>query len=133
VFYQQQNGYLILSAPDLHITIVTDIPFTSKNNTKDLLKLARVIGRMEIKIQEKITTIKKSKIKLPTPSKIKSVISDKKNQKLTAPQVALIMGRSANTIRRMADRGELPGFKSPKGTRYFYEKDILPYLKLSTI
>lgn len=107
----------------------TDLPFSKKGSSQDdLLRLAKAIGQMEVKIQKRLKEYESSKVKLPKPSKIKQVLSDEKIKKITAPQLAKLLGVSADTVRRRADKGEIPAYLSEKGTRYFLEKDILPFL-----
>jgi hypothetical protein len=65
---------------------------------------------MEIRIQKRKKEFKDSKTKLPRPSKVKQILSDEKIKKITAPQLAKLLGKSRDTICRMADRGEIPCF-----------------------
>jgi hypothetical protein len=128
VWYQQQNGYLVLACPDLNIAVSTDLPTKKKVDVEYGMKLFKAMMKMEVKIRERVLALKSSNMKLPSPSKTKKVLTDTKIKKLTAPTVAKMIGKSADTIRRMADRGELPCSKTPGGTRYFLEKDILDFI-----
>lgn len=128
VIYQQQNGYLVFICPNLNLSLATDLPFRDKFNSKYAVKLASAMVKMEIKIKDRIAFLKRNNKKIPKVSRIKDVTDSKKIKKLTAPQVAELMGVSKDTIRRRADSGELPCFKSKGGTRYFLEKDILDYI-----
>jgi excisionase family DNA binding protein len=129
VYYQRQNGYLYFVCDGLNIRIGTELPFQNKENfEKDLIRISKVIGQMELKIQKKQKSFEDSNVKLPKPRKVKQVLTDEKIKKITAPQLAKLMGVSADTVRRRADKGEIPAYLSEKGTRYFLEKDILPFL-----
>jgi len=128
VWYQQQNGYLVLACPDLNIAVSTDLPFRGEISAEYGMKLYKAMMKIEIKIREKVLALKNSNMKLPSPSKTKKVLTDTKIKKLTAPVVAQMTGKSVNTIRRMADRGDLPCSTTDGGTRYFQEKDILDFI-----
>ncbi len=128
VFYQQQNGYLVFICHDLNLSLVTDLPFKNRFNSKYAVKLAAAMVKMEMKIKDRISFLKNNNKKIPKVSRIKEVTDSKKVKKLTAPQVADLMGISKDKVRRRADAGELPCFRSKGGTRYFLEKDILDFI-----
>lgn len=128
VFYQQQNGYLIFICHDLNLSLVTDLPFRGRFNSKYAVKLASAMVKMEIKIKDRIAFLRRNNKKVPKVSRLKDVTDSKKKKKLTAPQVAELLGISKDTVRRKADSGELPCIKSKGGTRYFFEKDILDFI-----
>ena len=83
---------------------------------------------MELKIRERVKNMKKARIKLPKPSSIKSTLKETMVKKLTAPQVAKVLNKSVNTIRRWADQGRIPCKVSDGGTRYFLEKDLVDFI-----
>ena len=128
VYYQQQNGYLVFHCPDLHIIVTTTLPYKARFDSKYSTKLVKTMLKMELKIRERVTNMKKSRIKLPSPSSIKNIIRETKVKKLTAPQVAAILNKSVNTVRRWADEGRIPCEISDGGTRYFYEKDLVDFI-----
>jgi hypothetical protein len=128
VYYQQQNGYLVFHCPDLHIIVTTTLPYKDRFDSKYSTKLVKTMLKMEVKIRERVKNMKKARIKLPTPSSIKNTIKDTKVKKLTAPQVAQILDKSVNTVRRWADEGRIPCEVSEGGTRYFLEKDLVDFI-----
>jgi len=128
VYYQQQNGYLVFHCPDLHLMVTTDLPIKRMFNSEYAHKLAKTMLEMESKVRDRVKSMKSSRIKVPQPSRVKNIIDTSKIKRLTAPQVAKLIGKSADTVRRMADRGSLPCHKSKAGTRYFLEKDIVEYI-----
>lgn len=128
VFYQQQNGYLVFHCPDLNIIVTTTLPYHNSFDSRYSSKLVKTMLKMEIKIRERVKNMKKARIKLPKPASIKSTLKDTKIKKLTAPQVAVILNKSANTVRRWADEGRIPCETSKGGTRYFYEKDLVDFI-----
>ena len=128
VFYQQQNGYLVFICHDLNLSLVTDLPFRGRFNSKYAVKLSSAMVKMEIKIKDRINFLSRNNKKIPKVSRIKEVTDSKKIKRLTAPQVAELLGISKDTVRRRADSGQIPCFKSKGGTRYFFEKDILDFI-----
>jgi excisionase family DNA binding protein len=128
VFYQQQNGFLVFICHDLNLSLVTELPFRGRFNSKYAVKLASAMVKMEMKIKERVAFLKRNNKKIPKVSRIKDVTDSKKIKKLTAPQVADLLGVSKDTVRRRADSGQLPCFKTKGGTRYFLEKDILDFI-----
>lgn len=123
VVIKRHENLLTLSLPDHNTFTVIDLPKGPIDKTY-MLKVGMEVAKMWIKSKERIDDHTFVNRKAPSPSLATKSLNRDKNKKLTAPQVAKLLGVSADTVRRKADSGEIPCLKSKKGTRYFLEKDI---------
>lgn len=124
IVIKRHEGYLTFSLPDFNHFSILELPKGAKMDSKYLLKVAAQVVKLWAKSKERIDTFTEVSKKAPSPSLASKSLSSEKYKKLTVPQVAQLLQKSENTIRRMADRGDIPCYKSRGGTRYFLEKDI---------
>lgn len=124
IVIRQQLGMITVSVPDLNIVIAEDLSVGGRVDKGFLMKVAKSLGKIWIKAHEEI--LKKDVSKLPTPSTTKEIFSPKyKSKPYTASEAAKILGVSVNTLRRMADRGEIKTDYTACGHRRFSESAVL--------
>lgn len=129
VVIKAHQGHLIFSMPDFMISHVSPLP-EGGFDPKFLHEMAKSIAKTWLMAKKRIETLKEYGNSVPEPTLIKDVLKRKGKRKLSVAEVALLLGKSQMTIRRMADRGELPCKKSSGGHREFLFKDILKKLNI---
>lgn len=121
---RQQLGMITISVPDLNIVVADQLSVGGGVDKGLLMRVAKAIGKTWIKVHVEIE--KKDINKIPKPSQTKEILSPKyKTKPLTISQAAKVLGVSVNTLRRMADRGEIKTELTPKGHRRFSENAVL--------
>lgn len=124
IVIRQQLGMITVSVPDLNIVLAEDLSLGGKIDRGLLMKVAKSVGRVWLKANDEIN--KKDINKIPKPSQTKEILSPKyKAQPLTASEAAKVLGVSVNTLRRMADRGEIKTDYTACGHRRFSESAVL--------
>lgn len=121
------EGYLTFSVPDFHFFKIVDMP-KGQLDSKYLMMVAQTVAKCWLKTQENLSRLNEYDVKHPTPLLIKDALKKRKYKRLGVAAVAAILKKSEQTVRRMADRGEIKCLRSSKGTRSFLEKDILKFL-----
>ena len=121
---RQQLGMITISVPDLNIVVADELSVGGRIDKGFLMKMAKSLGKTWIKVHEEIE--KKDINKIPKPSQTKEILSPKYTAKpLTASEACKVLGVSVNTLRRMADRGEIKTEYTAKGHRRFSENAVL--------
>ena len=120
------EGHLTFSCPDFHYFHVIDMP-KGQLDAKYLHQVAANVGRCWLKTQERLSQLKELEAKAPSPTLIKDLLKKSKYKRLGVREVAGLLGKSQQTIRRLADKGDLKCKKTVKGTRYFRETDVLKF------
>ena len=121
---RQQLGMITISVPDLNIVVADQLSVGGGVDKGLLMRVAKAIGKTWIKVHAEIE--KKDTNKIPKPSQTKEILSPKyKSKPLTASEAATVLGVSVNTLRRMADRGEIKTDYTAKGHRRFSENAVL--------
>lgn len=123
------QGHLIFSMPDFMISHVIPLP-TTGFDAKYLHNVAKSIAKTWLMAKERVETLKTYGAKVPEPTLIKDVLKRHGKRKLSVAEVAVLLGKSQMTVRRMADRADLPCTKSSGGHREFLFKDILKILNM---
>lgn len=125
VTVKMHQGFITFSLTDFHHFSVIDAPPKGQPSKKHLLEIGVGVWKGWLKAQERLQTFDKVSKKAPSPSLASKVIESRKYKKLSVADVAKILNCSENTVRRKADRGEIPCEITDGGTRRFLEKDIL--------
>jgi hypothetical protein len=120
------EGHLTFSCPDFHYFHVIDMP-KGQLDSKYLQTVAANVGKCWVKTQERLSQLNEYNVKAPLPTLIKELLKKSKYKRLGVTEVARLLERSEQTIRRLADKGYLKCKKTAKGTRYFREVDILKF------
>lgn len=128
IVIKKVEDHLAICIPDLNIFLMESLPEKGRITPKYLLRIAKSIAKCWLSAQSRLSDYDNTKIKPPSDSLIKKVLRTDRFKRLTAPQVAMMTGLSPDTIRRKADRGEIPCEVTEGGTRYFKETDILPFV-----
>lgn len=126
VIVKLYEGHLTFSCPDFHYFHVIDMP-KGQLDTKYLQQVAANVGRCWLKTQERLSQLRELEVKAPSPTLIKDLLKKSKYKRMGVQDVARLLGKSEQTVRRLADRGELKCKKTEKGTRYFKEVDVLKF------
>jgi len=121
---RQQLGMITISVPDLNIVVAEDLSLGGKIDRGFLMKVAKSVGKVWIKAHEEI--LKKDANKIPRPSQTKEIFSPKyKSKPFNVSDAARVLGVSVNTLRRMADRGDIKTDYTACGHRRFSENAVL--------
>ncbi|MCB0422190.1 MAG: helix-turn-helix domain-containing protein [Bdellovibrionales bacterium] len=131
IVIKKVEDHLAICVPDLNIFFIEPLPDRGKITPKYLMTIAKAVAKCWLSTQSKLSDYQNTNLKPPSGSMIKKILKSDRYKRLTAPQVAALTGLSTDTIRRKADKGEIPCEVSEGGTRYFREKDVLPYFKIS--
>lgn len=119
VTIRQVGGHLILSVKDLHITIAEEIPPGGRITPEFLKRTTAALAKAWVKSNERLKTLQEAGKAHPEPSNIRVATDEIKKQKpLTAPEVAKLLGRSENTVRRIP-KAELNYRKTKGGHRKY--------------
>lgn len=122
------EGFLTFSVPDFHFFKVVDMP-KGQLDSKYLMMVAQTVAKCWLKTQENLARLNEYEVKHPTPLLIKDALKKRKYKRFGVSKVAALLGKSEQTVRRLADSGQLKCQRSSKGTRYFLEKDILKFME----
>lgn len=120
------EGHLTFSCPDFHYFHVIDMP-KGPMDAKYLQQIAANVGKCWLKTQDRLSQLSELEVKAPSPTLIKDLLKKSKYKRLGVREVAGLLGKSQQTVRRLADRGDLKCSKTENGTRYFRETDVLKF------
>lgn len=124
VVIKQTLDFIVVSVPDLGITMTEELPPAGRINKDYVTKIATTLAKTWIRVNKLMIDRSIANIELNSPSKIRQTLGVKTDKEISAPRVAKILGVHPDTVRRMADRGELPCFYTPGGHRRFLEGHI---------
>lgn len=114
IVIKQVNDFLTVSCPDLPKTTSIPIPEKGGLSGEFLSKVALELRKRWIENQTRLRDFDSTKCTTPTPSEIRTTISDRGTKPFTPNRLAKILGVSGNTIRRAIQRGEI-GCESTSG------------------
>ena len=121
---KQVDEFLVFSVPDLGFTFTENLPSGGRLNKDYVTKIALKLAETWIKVQSHLKNRALSRIETKDPSKLRGSISLGDKELLSAPDFANEVGVHPNTIRRMADRGQIKFKKTPGGHRKFLRAHV---------
>jgi excisionase family DNA binding protein len=124
VTIKQVGEYWVFSTPDLVTTV--GIPFSL--SAHEILEGLKTTWK---KNKERLVDFDSSKIKTPSPSRIRLQTEKKNDKPLSTSQVAKLCEKSKMTIIRAAEKGLLKGTKTEGGHWRFLLPEVSKYQALS--
>lgn len=127
VVIKQHLDFVVLSVPDLGITVVENTPRDGKLTPKYILKIATALAKVWLKTQTSLTHHRSAGKTPPKASKQKMAVDGKFNQSMTSSEIAKRLGVTRMTVHRLAKSGILKSTQTKGGHRRFSELDLKEY------
>ena len=127
VIIKQHLDFVVLSVPDLGITVVENLPPKNKLTPQYITQIATSLAKVWLKAQKKLSQHQSSQIPPPKPSQ-KITSQNKGSQKLmTSTEAAKILGISRMSIHRLVKSGTIKCIETKGGHRRFSELHLKEY------
>ncbi len=129
VVIKQHLDFIVLSVPDLGISVVENAPLQGKLNPEYVLKIATALANVWLKVQKRLLEHKSAGKSAPSPSKQKMSVDARRLQYMTASEVAKRLGVSRMTVHRLVKKGLLTCTRTRGRHSRFSELNLKAYEK----
>ena len=127
---KQHLDFVVLSVPDLGITVVENLPPDHKLTPKYLNQLALSLAKTWLKAQKKLLSHYSVGLNPPKPSKHSSTTKKGTERLMTSTEVAVRLGITRMSVNRLVKRKLLQCTKTNGGHQRFTELQLKQYEKL---
>lgn len=129
VVIKQHLDFIVLSVPDLGISVVENAPTQGKLNPEYVLRIATALANVWLKAQKRLLEHQSAGKRAPSPSKQKMSVDGGRIQYMTASEVAERLGVSRMTVHRLVEKGLLTCTRTRGRHSRFSELNLKAYQK----